>query len=133
MQNFTKEDINNIDPKYYKGNKLVPLIDFRFNGDIFTVCDDGEWFSVERKEHLGEKKLSYQEKKNKEIDKITEKLNSNKDKVVSFLVESAIAEMEKRIKMSIAFGKDGTTDFAIAVLPEVKKMIKEKADREFKI
>ena len=133
MQKFTSEEVEKIEYMYYENKKVKPLLAFEFINQEYVLCDDWSQFDVNKKSSLKkEREKTYEEKNQDKLILMTNKLEEKKDKVVSFLVEKAIADMNNRIKLQIAFG-EGKPNIYIEMKKQFEKMIKEEADKNFKL
>lgn len=99
----------------------------------FAICQEGGddgYMTVCRKSDLKPQEETWQwqqkEKYAAELQKKVDVVQANLDELAEKVVDKALKSLASRIKLNVAFGKGGASDYAaLTVAQEVEKMIRE--------
>lgn len=90
---------------------------------------DGDLVVVDRK-GLIKKEDSYEyrmrEKQKEELEAVTAYVKKNMQKLSTKLVDAALKDLGTRIRLNAMFGEPANASFALTVVAELEKMIKDK-------
>lgn len=106
--------------------------------DFVVVEENGGYgeLSVIRKKDLVKKEDSYEykerERRKKELEAIASEAEKRLDEIAEQLVDKSLKSLSTRIRLNAMFGKAENASFALTIVAELEKMIKEKPKETLK-
>lgn len=122
----------------YNGEYVTIFKKVEGDKDLVVVSNDHEELIVAHKSNLQKKEDSwgYQRslERKKELQSITADAQARFDELVDEVVDKAISALSLRMKMNTLFAKDmnNASGWAIQIVSELEKLIKEKAPETVK-
>lgn len=122
---------------YLNGNFVTFWSELKDNKDFVVVEDSDGVLKVARLSSLKDKEDTYEwqrkERYKKELEAITAEAEKNFDEVAEKIVDKALSSLATRIRLNAMFGEPANASFALTVVAELEKMIKDKKDIKEKL